>query len=429
MIRLKVNLNSSAGGVLYHYTSSMDNVESIVENGLRTSAYPTPKDGYIAGVSFSRSKTTVPYSINDTGTMGYAYDEEGTEFRRWVYGVIFSKNLLSNLGKIKPYNWATDIGWDKVFNIKPVDSTQEVLPENWLPESVGVTLVVSWRSKDGLYSAANITTDFPKNTVDADDSYHTAEDKILLRDRPYLPIDPQDKTAEEYNQVIKDLSKSGMQERTIFDQEHVKVTMFTSQVKLSEIDSQSAIVQTILKDGLKTLPRRVKERRIHQQRAKTGKSVKIQTDEGEAVYLNDPDGSVYQQLKRDLENLAKKTDTLHIRDLPNSGFRVRGYLPPDIPYTRLPMTVQRMLNAYGFGDAYEAEDRLLVTNAEPGDYIPESRKAIIGIIVPRTEYYSKDVNAFKKKHPNIPVHVYKEIDEYDPPKEEIPNEAYHNPIA
>lgn len=433
MLRLKamrtLSLNSSAGGVLYHYTSSMDNVESIVENGLKTSIYPTPKGGYLVGVSLARSKTTVPYAINDTATHGYAFDGEGTEFRRWVYGVIFSKNLLSNAGKIKPYNWVTDTGWDITFNIKPVDSTQGVLPENWLPESVGVTIAVSWRSKDGLYSVAKVTTDFPENTVDADDSYHEAEDKILLKDRPYLPVDPEDETAERYNQTVKDLSKYGMSQKTIFNNDIVKVTMFTTQVKLSEIDSQPAIVQTVLKDGLKTLKRRVKERRSHQQRAKGGKSVKIQNDNAEAVYLDDPDGSVYQELKQDLENLAKQTDKLHIRDLPNSGFRVWGRFPTDISYTELPMTVQRMLSAQGLGNSYESEDRLLVTNVKPGEYIPETREAVIGIIVPRTEYYSDAVNAFKKKHPNIPVYAYKAIDEYEPPKGEIPKEAYRNPIA
>lgn len=424
-----LSLNSSAGGVLYHYTSSMDNVESIVENGLKPSAYPTPKDGYLFGVSFSRTKSIPPYAINDTGTMGYAPDEEGTDIRRWVYGVIFSKDRLSNVGKIRPYNWATDTGWDIGFSIKPVNSTQEVLPENWLPESVGVTLLVSWRGKSGLYSAATVATDFPENTVDADDSYYKAKDEIVLRDRPYLPIDPEDETAERYNQTVKDLSKYGMSQKTIFNNDFVKVTMFTTQVKLSEIDSQPAIVQTVLKDGLKTLQKRIKNRRIHQQKSHEGKSVKVQVDDNEAIYLKDPDGSVYQELKRDFENLAKQTDNLHVRDLPNSGFRVRGYLPPDTPYNKLPISVQKLLNAYGFDITYEAEDRLLVTNVKPGEYIPGTREAVIGIIVPRTEYYSDAVNAFRKKHPNLPVYAYKAIDEYEPPKEEIPKEAYQNPMA
>ena len=89
-LRTYRELNSSASGVLYHYTSSMDNVESILENGLRTSAYPTTNpDEYLTGISLSRTKTTIPYSVNDTHTHGYAFDDEGSEFRRWVYGVIF----------------------------------------------------------------------------------------------------------------------------------------------------------------------------------------------------------------------------------------------------------------------------------------------------------------------------------------------------
>ena len=109
MLRLRIALNSSRSGVLYHFTDDLDNVESILQNGLRTSyeyqahmrdVSPDAKNKLskiyaenpeMAYVSLTRSPTIIPKA----GAM------------TWNYGVVFSADRLADIAKMMPYNFNT----------------------------------------------------------------------------------------------------------------------------------------------------------------------------------------------------------------------------------------------------------------------------------------------------------------------------------
>lgn len=129
-----------------------------------------------------------------------------------------------------------------------------------------------------------------------------------------------------------------------------------------------------------------------------------------------------------LKQLQEIAPNIKIRGNEQEGWRVYGKLPEGTSFQKLPITMQKILSKLGMLE-YESEDRILLPNAKPGEYVPATKKAIIGIVVPRSQYSSKEVEAFKQKHPEIPVYVY--ADKYEESNEaykSIPRSTYQNPI-
>ena len=109
---IHLQLNASKSGVLYHFTSTIDNIYSILKNGLRTSSnYEAhmrqmsdddmknklskkyAENPEIAFVSLTRNPSIMPNQGKTTGA--------------WRYGVVFSADKLSNIAKIMPYQYNT----------------------------------------------------------------------------------------------------------------------------------------------------------------------------------------------------------------------------------------------------------------------------------------------------------------------------------
>lgn len=111
---LRIHLNSSKSGVLYHFAPTVDIIYSILKNGLRTSSnyeshmrHMSNSDGKmksklskkyaenpeLAFVSLTRNPSIMPHQGKDTGA--------------WRYGVIFSADKLSNVAKLMPYQYNT----------------------------------------------------------------------------------------------------------------------------------------------------------------------------------------------------------------------------------------------------------------------------------------------------------------------------------
>ena len=434
MLQLKIirgiPLNCSDSGVLYHYTNSMDNLESIVENGLQTSVYPNSNhEEPLIGISFSRTKTTIPYQGNDTQTIGYDVDEHGDSYKRWVYGLIFSKRLLSNLGKIRPYNWATDAGRRLDYRIKKIDTDKEQLPTDWIPDTIKIGIISQWSTGNPLTTAVKVYIDYPEDTVDWDDTYYTDQDELLLENKSYLPHSTNLDSRSEYDQLIEPLTKLGLSQSTPIDDESRVVTLFTGVVDLSKLDSYPKTIRSIIADALAEIKPKMQRRRYHQRKEKTPDVIKVQLTGCEPFYLKDQGDTSYETLTKDLQELAKISPDLHLDGNSEAGWYIHGKLPEGATFKQLPLSIQKMLSAFGLDISNESEDRLLITGAKPKEYIPETRKAIIGIIVPRTEYYSDDVDAFRQRHPDIPVYAYKANNEEAPITKQIPKEAYRNPIA
>lgn len=434
MLELKIirgiPLNCSDSGVLYHYTNSMDSLESIVENGLQTSVYPNSNhEEPLIGISFSRTKTTIPYLGNDTQTIGYDLDEHGDSFNRWVYGLIFSKRLLSNLGNIRPYNWATDAGARIDYRIKKIDTDKAQLPADWVPNTIKLGIVSQWSTDNPLTTIAKVYIDYPEDTIDWDDTYYTDQDELFLENKSYLPQSTNVDSRAEYDQLIEPLTELGLSQSTPVDGEYRVVTLFTGVVDVSKLNSYPKTIRSIVTDALSEIKPKLQRRKYHQGKERTPDVIKVQVTGCEPFYLKDQGDTSYETLTKDLQELAKISPDIRLDGNPEAGWHIRGRLPEGVTFKQLPLSIQKMLNSFGIDISFESEDRLLVTGAKPKEYIPETRKAIIGIIVPRTEYYSDDVDAFRQRHPDIPVYAYKANNEEAPVTNKIPKEAYRNPIA
>lgn len=71
----------------------------------------------------------------------------------------------------------------------------------------------------------------------------------------------------------------------------------------------------------------------------------------------------------------------------------------------LPGVIHRMLRVSG----NEAEQRLHFPKAKERGAI-DIRKAILGVLVPDTKYYSESAEKFREKYPNIKMYVYRDPD-------------------
>ena len=105
---------------------------------------------------------------------------------------------------------------------------------------------------------------------------------------------------------------------------------------------------------------------------------------------------------------------------------IHGTFTDEYPFRALPDAIQNMLVSVG----YESEDRLLFPDARPKTIIEGTKKAIVGILVPDTQYWGPRVEEFREAFPEYPIYAYRD------PKigkssigRKVPPEAYRLPTV
>ena len=399
MLRLKtfrtLPLNCSSGGVLYHYTKSLANLKSILQNGLQVSEGQPYGDNDVPYISFSRTKTNPPYT-------GLADIDDDTS-SRWSYAVILSRSKLSNLGKLVPYHWAAenreiDL---QVYFYDPSEHTQE-----------------EFEVPDAFDFFGRLLLDKEDNTADIQ---ITCKDK-RLDDYVFTTIDiPVDKI----EQIQNELSSEPM----------LTVRSKNDHDTLSEIPFRGSFnkeTPIVHKNGwltriINALLEKVKEYKTRTQERSSQLSVKGQNPE--PTYFPDSSPTTYEEFKKAAKELKEKFPSIDVnQNLDTNTWTIRGELPEGTHFTDLPKTIQVLVSRSGI---YESEDRLLLPSATPGTTIPETKDAIIGIVVPRKEYHSKAVEKLHKEFADIPVYTYagKNEKKRRSNAKPIPREAYRNPVA
>ena len=148
---IRVNLDSARAGVLYHFTGSMNQVFSIMQNGLRTSSL---KEAHMRSVPRrgSKRRSARQYAENPESAfvslarspsivynLGKEYEEYSGSY--WKYAVIFNADRLSDIAKITPYHYSTS---NREFSMTVAEDDKEeggivvqtdVSPERFFPAS------------------------------------------------------------------------------------------------------------------------------------------------------------------------------------------------------------------------------------------------------------------------------------------------------
>lgn len=426
MLRIKAiktvaNLNCSANGVLYHYTDSMENVESIVTNGLKASPYSprrgADEDEYLAGVAFSRSKTNTPY----TGLTGV--DDSGSEFQRWKYGVIFSKDKLSNLGKISPYHWAANVEATGLnLYVRHLEPRNLKSLDGWEPDAIELSIGVTLDKHSTLKGGCQVNAKFyyPEGTAAAADADGLPEEIALEKS----PLPKKFKDAEsEYNHYVQILSDMGLKREVPIDNAAISVTIFKTKIDTSSISSLPELLRNIMLQVMQAAKKEIKKKQIAQGREQSGEQLIAKVEGLEPVYFSAQGETSYEAFLAAIKELQKKAPEIRCRQ-DGDTWHIYGSLPDNMTFKDLPKILQILVSRSGL---FEAEDRLIIPKAKPGDYITETKDAILGIIVPRQEYYSHEVEAFRSKFPNIPVYAYAEKNASPEDARNIPREAYGTP--
>lgn len=133
-------------------------------------------------------------------------------------------------------------------------------------------------------------------------------------------------------------------------------------------------------------------------------------------------------------------------DEQKNEWTIGGDLTPEYPFEKLPRIIQKMLTSTGF----ESEDRAFFPNTGRKSFVDETdeefakrkeahpeatkkegtKKAIIGLIWPDTEYWSPEAEKIRQAFPQYPMYVYRDPKaELDPDAKPVPKEAYRQPIA
>lgn len=136
----------------------------------------------------------------------------------------------------------------------------------------------------------------------------------------------------------------------------------------------------------------------------------------------------YEEFQKAVKWLEKNVPDIYISGNEDTGIDVVGTLPEGISFKDLPIVLQNYISRSGDN---ASEDRLFPKNANPGDYLEKTKNAIIGVVVPRDEYYSEEAEEFRDAHPNMPMYAYARSDErsWNRPEKPLPKEAYRNPVA
>ena len=420
MLRLKVNLNCSAGGVLYHFSSDFSDIVSIVDNGMAPAnnyEEAPHKDGLNGKpqpfISFSRTR-------DNPARIGYINQGEGG-------GVVYSKDALSNLGKFEAFHHGGDNHEGNEIRV--------LIPN---PSAAGVDTA----------KRQVIQFDFTNSSgkrVDGKPYYlYVLEAGIPIGNgsitKRHLSIE--DKQAGEGMQDWIERNKANLLDYTseLGYENHPE---YHFGIEMS-IDKDLNKLPELLQEAVKKTLSAIDEYR----KANPGEPGYFYI---KAPFLNSPaldNGHPWVKMQNspqfdyeDLLDIIKKTEKLEEEGDPIADVSYQDATHQQIiatvptrlfgkSFQDLPPTLRTILS---FGKWNETEDRLWLNprfvKGSPGSYkpIPETRKAVIGIIVPDSTYFNPEVNEFRKTHPNIPVYAYTENREKKAPG--VPPEAYKNPVA
>ena len=403
MLRLKAahSLNSSAGGVLYHYCPSLKDLESILANGIKASD-PQPIPGStekVPYISFARNKTGPPYT---------AVSDWDTGDLRWKFGVVLSKDKLSNLGKFIPYHYGASQRFIN-FTVEYLDPDEY---STELPRHVELDVRLIKRPGSSFMTASYIAY----NNEPGEDNT-----QILGRSESnnefHYPVTDFDDVWDELNAqptVIDNIPDStGCTFILHLDlDEPIKSKLVMSILKEIKLDQEWAAKK---KKKMRTPPKTLV---IHGQ----GYPIKL-PNSGETSY------DKFKASLKELKQIVPNADIEYIKGA--DTWVVTAQLPKNVSFKDLPKPIQIIVSR---SSLFESEDRLLLPNAEPGTPIPQTKSAIIGIIVPMDFYYTDLVQKIGKKY-NLPIYVYQDknsvwtgeaFGEKRFPK--VP-ETYRNPVA
>lgn len=423
MIRLKVNLNSSAGGVLYHYCRwSFNDLVSIVDNGIcpSNSYEEAPHEAGVGGepqpfISFSRTR-------DNPARIGFASGG---------YGIVYSKDRLSNLGRFEAFHHGGDSHESNNIQVK-IPASVKIDIDTSKPQAVSFefTDCSGYRSdNDKPYSYYQVDAQVTMSTGDSVSGYRSTDTKDkrvgeetkewILRNKSRF-IDFSDKPS--YDGKPKFTFK-------------LKMTIDKDIDKLPELFriAVERAVEYVKRLASKTKPRAKGDNYFYVQGAFFDSNI---YDEGEWIRVQNSPQFSYEELL----DIIKKTEELEKKGDPNASVYysyAHDYVEATIPtslfgnsYRDLPRTLQTILS---FQKHNETEDRLWLNprfvHGEPGDYqpIPETCKAVVGIIVSDEDYFKHKVKEFRETHPDIPVYAYTETGRKKAPG--VPPEAYKNPVA
>lgn len=406
MLRLKHTkpLNCSAGGVLYHYCTTWARLQKILEHGISPSRPEGQRDKKfnVPFVSFSRTRVS-PATVGPS---------------KWRYGVIFSKDWLSNFGKITPYHHGGQRGadlevefHDPQFNLaaldKPIDIQIEIIDE--------VDVVETETGYDGEYTGqSTMSIGFKGLTSNTD--FDSITYKLFTTFTEYIK-----------EWLVKN-DRAHTEERWISayvdDPDYVE---YENKVNLAEFCEK-------VPNGLRELINDALGKIRSKNEGKRGNTIRVRTMVGlESEDVWTPftmDDSRYVQFK----NAVKAVEDSGYGHVDRSGDITRLYVPINVfgKYFRdMPPFIQALASK---STLYESEDRLLLPGYKPKECIQETTKGIIGVILPRSEYYSEQGEALMQQYPNLKFYAYDNpSDRFGPnkgkPDKPIPKEAYRNPVA
>lgn len=375
MLKLKVrSLNCSAGGVLYHYVSSFDELVDSIKNGLYVSKPEGQRDKQfnVPFISFSRTRIN-PMVIGPS---------------RWNYGLVLSKDKLSNLGKIKPYSHGGQMMEHSLISIRfiynlPIAGLYERSLENNIiyfecdfyydesddDEVMMECKVINVLSELGDYASvplkasdAKIVVDWLKKNKDKVKSYINDDSYWFRLAGKYKDIQDMLKNVPD---VVADLVKQVMAEVKPVDTEpDTTLTIFTRQKLRDEKNPTRKTQVSVSKADCEEL---IKFIEMLDSKPDSESTIEI-SQEGR---------------NRDVEITIDPADIESQRDLPDIIRKIRQM-------ESLP----------------EHEDRLLLPGVEPGTTYSKTVPAIIGVMVPDTEWNKKPVKELRTAHPELKFYSY-----------------------
>lgn len=146
---------------------------------------------------------------------------------------------------------------------------------------------------------------------------------------------------------------------------------------------------------------------------------------------NEPDGETpYDKLVDAMQELEHTPNCPIVVKQNGNEWTFEGYLSKEYSFKDLPAYLQKLLGKADF----QAEDRAFFPGKKTHEYVPETKKAIIGVIVPDNQYSRPHCKEFREKHPDLKMYVYHHpVPDYAKAwyadNEPVPKEAYRQPIA
>ncbi len=424
MLRIKamreLRLNCSSGGVLYHYTRTTDSLNEILEEGLKPSdRFEQNREGKtVPFISFSRTRVSPPYFHDGANS--------------WKYGIMFSRNKISNLGKLTPYRHGgygheddpnrfeqlTMIVKDPEFIARPED--------NLYPVTIAIQHTGRKRSRIrvaiGSKNVNNLWSSFERLTPE--DANKLGDWLIQNERKTGLKIQKVIETTEE-NKKFNDGTK------------YVVVSCF-GKVNLDEL---STVLPELPKELLQESIEQMDESDMGTESATT---VDMQLNLGEESrtyrfsqrFTKKDIMDIYNRISAIDYSRDERDDSTVVAadaDINNGHWElvVNGTKEEIEQIFHDKPSVLKEIKGVDQYRVQESEDRLWLPNADREKPVPGTKEAIIGLIFPRDEYYSDEANAIREKYPNLPIYAYAEYRSPGLAKDSkpVPKEAYKNPIA